>query len=77
MSARVQVLERFTGVFKLKHLVDDGSELDLTLIQKLAKVLMILLCAHRNSSIQLSVISQFLQFIWIGRVGLTVHEHSS
>jgi hypothetical protein len=51
MSARVEVLECFTRVLELKYLVDDGSELDFLLIQKLAKVLMILLCTHRNTPI--------------------------
>lgn len=51
MSARVQIFERFTGLFKLKHLVDDGVELGLLLTQELAEVLMIFFCACRDTSV--------------------------
>jgi hypothetical protein len=55
MSARVKILERFTGIFEVKHLVNDGFEINLLLIQKLAKVLMILLCSYRNTSVSFAL----------------------
>lgn len=58
MGARVKVFECFTGLLKLKHLVNDGVELDLLVTQQLAKISMILFCSYCNTPIQSFYVSQ-------------------
>ena len=74
MGAGVQILERLTGVLKLKHLVDDGAELDLRFTQKVAKILVVFLCSYCNTP-AISV-SLYPQESWDGSDKLTAHERS-